>query len=333
MRILGIDICKGSCVAYLLDTATTDPTEPRKLLYKGNWHYASANIYGLRTILDLTADVAIVEPTGVNYSRLWVTHLIRQGVQVKMVSHNRLARYRQHLDLPDKSDESDSLALAMYGYEYRDQPHRFLGERDQTTALIRQKVLRLGHYARVQSPIINRIRQDLAWQFPEIAQTNGMTAWHWLAGTKQSDKYDKKHAETVGLGITHETRSHAKRLVELWKDEDLLERELADLMAKDPRFTPYRQVLTAWGMGVRCQAAIISQIYPLSSFLDDNGKPLVVWGKSRKHKDKRTKRHLGLRRFCKASGLAPTEKSSGDKESKQIVGGSDVCRRYIWLWA
>ena len=220
----------------------------------------------------------------------------------------------------------------MYGHEYRDQPRRFLGERDQTTALIRQKVLRLGHYARVQSPIINRIRQDLAWQFPEIAQTEGITAWRWLAGVKDSPKYDKKHSESVGLGVKDETRSHAKRLVELWKDEDLLERELADLMGKDPRFMPYKQVLSSWGMGVRCQAAIISQIYPISSFCDDDGKPLVVWGKSRKNKDKRTKRHLGLRRFCKALGLAPTERSSGDKESKQIVGGSDVCRRHIWLW-
>ena len=122
MKILDIDICKGSCVAYLLDTATADHFEPRQLLYKGNWHYASANIHGLRTILDLNADVAIMEPTGVNYSRLWSTHLVRQGVKVLMVSHNRLARYRQHLDLPDKSDESDALALAMYGHEYRDQP-------------------------------------------------------------------------------------------------------------------------------------------------------------------------------------------------------------------
>ncbi|MEG4634749.1 hypothetical protein QUB56_35280 [Microcoleus sp. AR_TQ3_B6] len=32
---------------------------------------------------------------------------------------------------------------------------------------IRGLVLRLSHLNRVQSPIINRARQDLAWQFPE----------------------------------------------------------------------------------------------------------------------------------------------------------------------
>ncbi|MEI6427526.1 MAG: hypothetical protein WCO45_03925 [Pseudanabaena sp. ELA607] len=90
--------------------------------------------------------------------------------------------------------------------------------------------------------------------------------------------------------------------------------------------------MTLWGFGVRTQAAIISQIFPISGFCDDDGKPLVKWGKSRKDRNKRTKRHLGLRRFTKALGLAPTERSSGDKESKSIVGGSDFCRKAFWLW-
>ncbi|MEH2277714.1 MAG: hypothetical protein V7K40_23720 [Nostoc sp.] len=40
---------------------------------------------------------------------------------------------------------------------------------DRSIVKIRELVLRLAHLNRVQSPIINRIRQDLAWQFPEVA--------------------------------------------------------------------------------------------------------------------------------------------------------------------
>ena len=31
-------------------------------------------------------------------------------------------------------------------------------------------------------------------------------------------------------------------------------------------------------------------------------------------------------------GIAPTENSSGDKESRKIVGGSDLCRLSLWQW-
>ncbi len=47
---------------------------------------------------------------------------------------------------------------------------------------------------------------------------------------------------------------------------------------------------------------------------------------------KTTKRYLSRRRFEKALGVAPTEDSSVDKESKKIVGGSDLCRLSLWQW-
>ncbi|MFN5726992.1 MAG: IS110 family transposase, partial [Pseudanabaena sp.] len=100
----------------------------------------------------------------------------------------------------------------------------------------------------------------------------------------------------------------------------------------DERFTPYKSVFDKWGFGHRVQAIILSQIFPIESFLDDNGKPIIQWGKSRRKKDKRIKRHISLRQFTKALGCAPTEKSSGDRESKKIVGGSDVCRVALWQW-
>ncbi|MBH8574566.1 hypothetical protein I8752_16350 [Nostocaceae cyanobacterium CENA369] len=47
---------------------------------------------------------------------------------------------------------------------------------------------------------------------------------------------------------------------------------------------------------------------------------------------KPTKRHLSLRRFQKALGVAPSLEASGDKRKTKVVGGSDLCRLSLWQW-
>ncbi len=75
----------------------------------------SANSEGIKALLALKPDIAVMEPTGVNYSRLWGTHLARAGVEVRLVGHKELRNYRSsHLSLPDKDDDADALALACY---------------------------------------------------------------------------------------------------------------------------------------------------------------------------------------------------------------------------
>jgi len=111
-----------------------------------------------------------MEPTGVNYQILWGTQLARAGVEVRLVGHKELRSFREHhLGLPDKDNDADALALAIYGWDYIATPGRFVQSRDRTIVQIRRLVLRLAHLNRVQSPIINRARQELAWQFPEAA--------------------------------------------------------------------------------------------------------------------------------------------------------------------
>ena len=80
--------------------------------------------------------------------------------------------------------------------------------REPVIVKIREYVLRLAHLNRCQSLIVNRLRQDLAWQFPEIAKVNLnkngdrlSLALRWLAGETESPKYDKLLALSVGLGI------------------------------------------------------------------------------------------------------------------------------------
>jgi hypothetical protein len=109
-----------------------------------------------------------------------------------------------------------------------------------------------------------------------------------------------------------------------------IEVELQELLT-DPKFTAYRQVFKSFGFGLRLEAIIMSQIYPIEAYFGADGKPEVRIRKGRKS-GKPTKRYLSLRRFHSSLGLAPSMEASGDKSKIKIVGGSDLCRIAFWQW-
>ena len=153
--------------------------------------------------------------------------------------------------------------------------------------------------------------------------------WAWLAGQKQSKKYDRLYEQTVGLGITATVKRHATRLCDLQQEEIDIEQELLELLSVQS-FQPYLGVFAQFGFGMRLQAILISQIHPIEAYLSPANKPEVIIRKGRKS-GKPTKRHLSLRRFMKALGVAPGKEASGDKELDR-VGGSDICRLGLWQW-
>lgn len=340
-QIIGLDISKASISCCLISEKID---EPRDFYYRYNFHKFAATAHGINELIALIGSenvantIAIMEPTGVNYQMLWGTQLVRAGVEVRLVGHKELRSFREHhLGLPDKDDDADALALAIYGWDYQDTPRRFVQTRDRTIVQIRRLVLRLAHLNRVQSPIINRARQDLAWQFPEAALIKSLRSgekvpllWGWLCGERQSAKYDLLLERSIGLGITDELRKHAARICDLQREEILLEFELSKLMGQ-PQFLPYRKVFARFGFGRRVEALLLSQIYPFENYLAADGKPDVKIRKGRRS-GKPTKRHLSLRRFCKALGYAPSQESSGDLQKSKVVGGSDLCRKALWQW-
>ena len=100
MKVIGLDVCKLSVVACVL---TQRPPEPRQFYYEAQYFTFAANAAGIRGLLALEPDLAVMEPTGVNYAKLWGTHLARVGVEVRLVGHTQLRGYRaNHLELPDK---------------------------------------------------------------------------------------------------------------------------------------------------------------------------------------------------------------------------------------
>ena len=340
MRILGLDISKASVSACLL---LEKPADPRQFYYDCDFYKFAATAAGISGLLsliggDVTNTIAIMEPSGVNYQKLWGTQLARAGVEVRLVGHSELRSFRQHhLGLPDKDDDADALALAIYGWDYFTNPRRFIQVRSQTVVEIRRLVLRLAHLNRVQSPIINRARQDLAWQFPEVALVRSLRTgervpllWGWLCCQRQSVKYDLMLEKSIGLGITDELRRHAARICDIQQEEMVLEFELSKLVS-EPQFLPYRKVFARFGFGRRVEALLLSQIYPFENYLAADGKPDVKIRKGR-NSGKPTKRYLSLRRFMKALGSAPSQESSGDLHKSKVVGGSDLCRKALWQW-
>jgi Transposase len=350
VKILGIDIGNGSAVCCLLEEL---PSEPRKFIRdRERFITAEANKKGLETLLGLKPDIAVMEPSGVNYCKVWANQLAAHGIEVRLVSHRGCNHHRETLDMPDKEDETDAFVLAHYTLLHLDNRQKFLRVRDWTITRMREIVLRLEHLSRAENPIVNRLRQELAWQFPEMAQRQTRLAgeiaplfFRWLCDRGKSKRLDALYKETIGLGIQETTRLHAARMCDFYEEEIELERELQELM-KDERFRPYIKVFTKIGIGLRISGIILSQIYPFEDFLGEDGKPIQEWhsprqetiknriarGWPKSEANKKVIKHISLRRFEKMIGVAPTERSSGQEKKKKIGGGASLCRKSLWRW-
>ena len=332
MRIIGADACKGRLVYCVLDTENMPPDLGKYYLDGDNFFEAYTSAHGLKQLLDLKPDVIALEPTGVNYTRLWVRKMSEHGVKVILIGHTQLRSYRKNLGLPDKDDPADALAIGAYCAEHYNNPARFVLVRDETTARLRDTALRLGHLVRLQSPMVNRLKQDLCYAFPERADTSidAPLFWGWLAGTRKSLRYDRELSDSIGSGITPEMRLEAKLLCMVQAEERRIEFELRSLL-DDSQFDPYRQALKKYGLGEKAEAMMISQIYPLENFLDEHKQPVVLVTKG-KISGNPTAKHISLRKVCKMLGVAPTREQSGKSATTTNKSGSELCRTVLWLW-
>ncbi|MCU0525171.1 MAG: hypothetical protein MUF72_10130 [Elainella sp. Prado103] len=329
-RVLGVDICRGRVVACLL---TELPIEPHETYQDYEFFEFPLTRDGVQALLDLEPTTVVYEPTGVAYSRAWVARIEESGIETMAVDHAKLRAYRKGLGLPDKDDEADSLALACYRLDPMKQGRAaFLRKKPPIVLEVRRLSLRLQHLDRRKSPIINRLKQDLETCFPEQATKDCDKAplfWGWLAGERKSAKYDRLLEQTIGLGLYPEIRTEAQALTQCLREETEIERRLELLIKTHDEFRPYLRVLSRWGFGLRQQAILMTQIFPLEDFLKD-GKVEVRQRRSRKTGKKITQ-HRSLRRFQKAIGVAPTREDSGDVQ-KRRRSGSSLCRKTLWQW-
>ena len=333
MKVLGIDVSKSSITTCLLDSK---PPNVKKAYNRLNFQTFNADTSDIKKLLDLSPNIAVLEPTGLNYSRLWISVLTDIGCEVCLVDHASLAAYRKSLGFSDKDDDLDSLVLACYWFDRKDSPERFLLIRDTAMAELRDLCYRLQFAARLRNPLINRIKQDLAWQFPEKAKYTVKRSflgkipllWRWLAGLSDWAKYDKQYKESKGLGLLNHTKKLSSILCGIYDLEQDIEEEIR-LILQQEAFTPYLEVFAEFGFGEKCQAILLSQIYPIEKFLK-NGEPEIEKSPG-KVSGKITKKNLSKRRFKKYLGCVPNRSFSGDSK-KYFKTGPSFIRTALHLW-
>jgi hypothetical protein len=340
--IVGIDVSRSSIAAcFLLEK----PSNPRDDYFDADIEVFSANIENLNKlrakIESFQADrvVAICEPTGMNYARLWMNKLGDWGCEVRMISNSKLPNYRAELMGKEgksgaKTDDIDAFAIACW---YFDKPETsYLKIRDPLVSQIKGICLRLEHLNRVQNPIVNRMRQELAWQCPEIALVRSAKLqdelapllWGWLAGRRKSKKYDRILEATIGSGIEQQTRWAAKQYCEIEEEIFKLKKQLIQLI-DSPAFNEYRRIFTKFGFGYQLQGYLLGAIYPIEDFLKD-AQPEIKIRKNRQT-GRESKLKLSERRFMRAVGMGVVREDSGQKK-KGKQSGSALCRKALWQW-
>jgi hypothetical protein len=255
-----------------------------------------------------------------------------------MISNSKLPNYRAELMGKEgksgaKTDDIDAFAIACW---YFDKPETsYLKIRDPLVVRIKHICLQLEHLNRWQVPIINRMRQELAWQCPEIALVKSAKLqddltpllWGWLARRRKSKKYDRVLETTIGSGIEPQTRWAAKQYCEIEEEIFKLKKQLVQLI-DDPQLEEYRRIFTKFGFGYQLQGYLLGAIYPIEDFLKD-----VTEVKLRKNRQtgKESKLKLSERRFMRAVGMGVVREDSGQKK-KGKQSGSALCRKALWQW-
>jgi hypothetical protein len=339
-RVVGLDICRSSAVCCLMtelpDRCLNYFRAHRKEIVK-----LESNREGLDELLKMKPDIAILEPTGVHYSRLWADTLIKAGVDVRWIGHAQLKYERLTLRMPNKNDAADACVMAYYGHRHLSEPEYFLTfDIHGNAATIRMLGLQLAHLSKCATTIVNRLRQSLAHEWPEMANYSSKTKgdfvpplWRFIAGETIAKhtrtRYQNSLKNSCGLGLTEFSIDHAKALLNLENRQVKIEKALCSLVNL-PEFKAYNLVFDDFGFGLRTRAMVLSHIFPLENYLSNDGTQIIEYVPST-GKRKYSKRKRSLSAFKLACGYGLIEDSSGE-ETHWRPGGSALVRKAIWLW-
>lgn len=325
--VCGADVCKDSIVCCFLEKRPKNIPEYFKE-NKHNFPKFYANMDGAIEFLAMKPTVLILEPTGTNYSWIWAELATQNDIKVLWVPHNVTMSYRVRYSLPAKNDQADALALALEGFLEPDLPENFLRfDHNNNSSYLRDLVLHHESLNRIKSPVVNRLRQQLAREFPEVALMQSMEApdgeiplWAWLAGIdrqlkRKSSYYDKKWQQSLGkflgLEISQFTKDLALQLREIEHQQRKMEAEMSREL-RSPTFEPYYRVLRRFGLCDKRCCFIIALIFPIEKFFG-SGRMRAARG-----------------RFKQRLGLGKVEDSSGDSK-KLKASGSFLARQFLYM--
>lgn len=292
-----------------------------------------ANTEGVAILRHLNQEYKIkylgMEPTGTAYSKLWLKVCEQENIPVRWLGHVEVANFRRSNRLPNKNDLADAVAIYYYLATYVE-PDHYLELCAGELGRVREIYLQLGSLARIQSPVVNRLRQQLASEFPEMAKSHigigrgGFSPFaQWIATGEKNTRYDRIYESSIapqyGIEISQFSRRLAQIQIEVHLWESTLETELSCLLS-NPVFKNYNDAFNKLEFGLRTRAIVLSQIYPVEKFAKVNR----ITGKYNYSKS--------LAAFKQRLGYGGEEISSGDVDRRRSTG-SKLARKALYLWA
>lgn len=328
MKIAGIDVSRGSITIIVLSEIPDDLRKVRRNAIK-----LTADQKGIEALAALEFDCAVMEPSGIHYSKIWAHHLTLLGREIRWVDHQEINNYRKSWKISNKTDQLDAIALACYGLERYNRPSHFIkAQRGE----VRSLCLQLKHLNRSRNPLINRLRQQLAAEFPEVSERevkrpwlieNPPGLWRFIAGERITPKWQDELDSSIGTGITSFTRGLARQICDSERLEVEVEIALAAELEK-PEYAPYLKVFENYALGTRVGAFLLSEIYPFEQFLSSDGNQINEYVDT---ETSRSRRNRSLGAFKKACGVGMVYYQSGDSQGWKAGGNKDV-RSALWQW-
>lgn len=333
MKIIGIDISKNVATCCMLESAPANLKEYSQGKEFVWWHIHPCT-EDMEAIAALKPDLIVYEPTGGKYDEAFAHWFRARGFDCRKVAGRRLARYRSEKGL-GKNDHLDALSMASYGQEKHQEPSAWIPEQGQAIAKIREQWLQRMSLIRQRASLVNRIRLQLAREFPEAMEFDGQMDWGepvpgilpWLAEQatgKIAARWDKQYQGgklrrkgewveipgTFGMGISAYTRFLAQQTMVISGAIAATETAIDQAIA-EPEFTPYLEAMASLNFSHSLMVIWLTRIYPFERFLDPDGRERTSQRMSNNGNWCTHNHSLG--QFKAALGAAIEQPSSGTK--------------------
>jgi hypothetical protein len=321
---LGADVCKNRIVCWLLHDCPDDPRQfykdNRRKINKDDSLTFAADARGIHDLIQLLKSqdnpALVLEPSGIHYAKLFAVIAEREGIMIRWVAHDKVKQLRKLEGIKDKNDQVDAFLLALYALRYRRKLDAFVRFEPGKIARIREIGFQLKALKRIKQPIQSRLKQHLAFEFPEVAlktsnpsKIDGLPPLYaWIAGiergegAKGNNLYDRVRERSIaveyGIQIADFSKFLATGVCDIYRQDYKMLEELSGLLFSD-EFVPYLEVFDRFAFGVKTAAVVLGQIYPFENFssleqfksrlgfgvVDDSS------GDSNKRKRERTAKH------------------------------------------
>lgn len=237
-------------------------------------------------------DMALLEPTGGHYSKIWVTILESLEINYRWIGHVELKRYRAGKKL-QKNDASDALAHAAYyldpehwNQDGTENPDYYLQKMCPEILMLRDAIANLDHLNRQKNGFENYLTQRLSHEFPEIAKSKALSTLRWLAGqsdkvrgterTKLNNAYKKSIAPSVNITLTDYTTFESEIVLRCHERIKDLEARISELVYTEP-FKDYNDIFDGFDFGLKTRAVLLSRIFPFEAFLGSDLQEVIEY--------------------------------------------------------